>query len=212
MGKGVNRRATRAGAAIGLTLLGGLLWSGVAPEVGSQDRAELMETDGHLDRSAVREPTGLILRKLGWEYDCMSCHSSLKAKWHLNEQRMEHRELELKHGSNRFCLNCHHPTNRNVYADYDGSEIAQSDVVLLCGKCHGPQHRDWEKGVHGRRNGYWDTSLGESNRLVCIQCHDPHDPGFKAMEPLPGPAYPERASGRRSWEAHHSEEGTGHGK
>ena len=54
------------------------------------------------------------------------------------------------HGNNRFCLNCHHPTNRKAFVDYDGSEIAEADVVLLCAKCHGPTYRDWQAGVHGR--------------------------------------------------------------
>jgi hypothetical protein len=39
----------------------------------------------------------------------MECHASLKANCYLGDQLMEHRDLELKHGNNRFCLNCRHP-------------------------------------------------------------------------------------------------------
>jgi hypothetical protein len=182
----------------------GLLW-------GESPGGEASGLDAHLDKEPVRKEKGLELRKTGWTYDCMECHASLKANWHLGDQLMEHRDLELKHGNNRFCLNCHHPENRNVFVDYDGSEIAEEDVVLLCAKCHGPQHRDWMKGAHGRRNGYWDVSKGESAKLACIQCHDPHDPSFKAMEPLPGPSYPARAAGNPDKKSHHEEENSHHG-
>ncbi len=132
-----------------------------------------LELDQHLEKDPVREVKGLKLDRAGWTFDCMSCHRSLKANWHLRYPLMEHRDLELKHGPNRFCLNCHHPENRNAFVDYDGSEIAGEDVVLLCGKCHGQQHRDWKIGAHGRKNGYWDASRGPARKLICIECHDP---------------------------------------
>jgi hypothetical protein len=77
--------------------------------------------------------------------------------------------------------------------DYDGSEIAQADVVLLCAKCHGTTYRDWKAGVHGRANGFWNADLGDKTKLRCIQCHDPHHPKFQAMKPLPPLRYPARA-------------------
>lgn len=175
------------------------------------EEPEVAVEDGHLDRSTPRKPTGLELQRGVWKYDCMECHRSLEAKWHLKKPLMEHREIELKHGNNRFCLNCHHPENRNAFVDYDGAQIAQKDVALLCAKCHGPQHRDWQAGAHGRRNGYWDVSRGESERLDCINCHDPHDPGFKPMAPLPGPGYPERAAGSLENRKQHTEEDEHHG-
>jgi len=153
------------------------------------------EKDSHLDKTPPRKPTGLVLRRVGWTYDCMECHRLLKARWHHEPLQGEHQSLVLDHGANRFCLNCHHPTNRNAFVDYDGSEIAQEDVVMLCAKCHGPTYRDWKTGVHGRRNGYWNAAMGPQTRLICIQCHNPHSPRFKPMKPLPGPHYPLRAAG-----------------
>ncbi len=123
----------------------------------------------------------------------MECHKLLPARWHYDRPMVEHQHIKLAHGNNRFCLNCHHQTNRNVFVDYDGSEIAEADVVLLCAKCHGPVYRDWQAGAHGRRNGYWKTSLGPQTRLRCIQCHDPHQPAFRPLKPLPAPRYPARA-------------------
>ncbi len=167
--------------------------------------------ENHLDLSTPRERTGLVYKKGSFEYDCMSCHRSLKANWHLPEQLMEHRGRVLDHGNNRFCLNCHHPENRNVYVDYDGAEIPERDVVLLCSKCHGTQHRDWVAGVHGRQNGFWDLDKGELKKLACIECHDPHSPSFKAMEPMAAPTYPARAAGKLHPVSDHGEERTENG-
>jgi len=134
--------------------------------------------DTYLDKDPPRQTVGLNLVKMGWTYDCMECHRSLDPKWHYDHPMVEHESIHLNHGNNRFCLNCHHPTNRNAFVDYDGSEIPEADVVLLCAKCHGPTYRDWRAGAHGRRNGYWNTASGPQTRLKCIQCHNPqHAPG-----------------------------------
>jgi uncharacterized CHY-type Zn-finger protein len=124
----------------------------------------------------------------------MECHKLFSAKWHYDRPMAEHRDIKFEHGNNRYCLNCHHPTNRNAFVDYDGTEIAQADVVQLCGKCHGTIYRDWQAGVHGRANGYWNAEFGPKTRLRCIQCHDPHSPKFQPMHPLAPLRYPARAA------------------
>lgn len=150
--------------------------------------------DAHLDTTPPRRTKGLDLVRMGWTYNCMECHKLLTARWHYDRPMAEHRDLVLEHGNNRFCLNCHHATNRNAFVDYDGAEIAQADVVQLCAKCHGPIYRDWEAGVHGRSNGYWKPDAGPKTKLRCIQCHDPHRPKFQPMPPLPPLRYPPRAA------------------
>lgn len=154
-----------------------------------------LPSDTHLDKSPPRETKGLDLVKMGWTYNCMECHKLLKARWTYDRPLTEHKDIVLNHGNNRFCLNCHHPTDRNAFVDYNNSEIKQEDVVLLCAKCHGPTYRDWQAGVHGRQNGYWNQQMGESTKLRCIQCHDPHHPTFQSMKPLPPLRYPARAAG-----------------
>lgn len=153
-----------------------------------------LASDTHLDKTPPRATKGLDLVKAGWAYNCMECHKLLTARWHYDRPMAEHRDLVLEHGNNRFCLNCHHATNRNAFVDYDGAEIAQADVVQLCAKCHGPIYRDWEAGVHGRSNGYWKPDAGPKTKLRCIQCHDPHRPKFQPMPPLPPLRYPPRAA------------------
>lgn len=162
--------------------------------------------DAHLDKTPPRATRGLDLVKLGWTYNCMECHKLLPARWHYDRPMVEHQDIRLEHGNNRFCLNCHHPTNRNAFVDYDGSQIPQGEVVRLCAKCHGTIYRDWLAGVHGRRNGYWDTRRGPQTQLRCIQCHDPHRPAFAPMKPMPPLRYPPRAAGspRRSGKGHPS--------
>jgi uncharacterized CHY-type Zn-finger protein len=162
--------------------------------------------DSHLDKTPPREIVGLVLEKSGWSYNCMECHALFPAKWHYARPMRQHADIKLEHGNNRFCLNCHHPTNRNVFVDYDGSEIPEPKVDLLCGKCHGTIHRDWEAGVHGRHNGHWNAKMGGESRLTCIQCHDPHSPAFKPMHPLEPLHYPPRAYNTKKTDPHASGE------
>lgn len=151
--------------------------------------------DQHLNKTPPRKTKGLDLTKMGWSYDCMECHKSLEAKWHYDRPLVEHENIRLNHGNNRFCLNCHHPKNRNAFVDYDGSVIEEENVVQLCARCHGTTHRDFQAGVHGRQNGHWNEELGPQTQLRCIQCHDPHEPAFQPMTALPAPEYPKRAAG-----------------
>ncbi len=175
----------------------------------AQQPAVGLPTDTHLDKTPPRATKGLDLVKSGWTYNCMECHKLFPARWHYDDRPFnEHKDLKLDHGNNRFCLNCHHPTNRNAFVDYDGAEIAQADVVTLCAKCHGTIYRDWQAGAHGRENGFWNASLGDKTKLRCIQCHDPHSPKFKAMKPLAPLRYPSRAAhapneGKTATTAHH---------
>jgi uncharacterized CHY-type Zn-finger protein len=154
--------------------------------------------DRHLDKTPPREPVGLDLKKVGWSYDCMECHRMIDKKWERGFELVEHDTIDFKHGNNRYCFNCHHQENRDAFVDYDGSEIPSNDINVLCAKCHGPKNRDWEAGVHGRLNGYWDPDKGPQTKLGCIQCHDPHHPSFKAIKPLSPPTYPKRATGNPS--------------
>lgn len=164
------------------------------------------DEDTHLDKTPPRLETGLDLKRMGWTYDCMECHRHVdKPETFQREMKVEHENIVLEHGNNRYCLNCHHDVNRNAFVDYDGSEIAQENVTQLCAKCHGPKYRDWQAGVHGRQNGYWDETRGPKVKLRCIQCHDPHKPAFAPIKPMPPLIYPKRAP-----QAEDGEEGNHH--
>lgn len=172
----------------------------VAKPTPKQPLTGLIE-DTHLDKHPVRETKGLDLTRMGWSYNCNECHKLFEARWYHTEF-IEHKNIKLSHGANRFCLNCHNPKDRSAFVDYDGSVIPEENVVQLCGRCHGPAYRDWRAGVHGRKNGYWLKAKGPQTQLRCIQCHDPHSPKFKPIAPRPPPSYPARAARSHPEEAH----------
>jgi len=123
----------------------------------------------------------------GFTYACSDCHRVIAAVAQGSRMPMQHKEIELKHGINTRCLNCHHPTNRDVFVDDFGNAIPWDQPQLLCAKCHGPVYRDWQHGAHGRLNGYWDKNRGPQTRRRCVECHDPHAPPFPSLKPAPGP-------------------------
>lgn len=123
---------------------------------------------------------------------CRACHGPEK-DFPINLKRREdllvHRNIQLNHGGVRvWCLDCHHPDNRNFLLPLsDGRPITFERSYLLCGKCHGTIFRDWRNGIHGKRTGYWN---GEKTYHLCVTCHNPHSPRFKSLEPMPPPHKP----------------------
>jgi hypothetical protein len=53
----------------------------------------------------------------------------------------------------------------------------------------GTSTRSSGAGVHGRRTGEWN---GHKTYLLCAHCHNPHQPRFKAIPPMPAPVRPTR--------------------
>lgn len=123
----------------------------------------------------------------GFAYQCMDCHRIIPSPTETFRRLTQHTEINLNHGINTRCFNCHHLTNRNAFVDDFGQPIPWNEPQLLCAKCHGPVYRDWQAGAHGRINGFWDKMKGPQTKRRCIECHDPHHPPFAAMKPAPGP-------------------------
>ncbi|MGC9327927.1 MAG: hypothetical protein ACP5I1_09860, partial [Candidatus Hinthialibacter sp.] len=93
---------------------------------------------GPVDWAPIRgDLKPLRLRRTGFEYKCSECHRTFDASRQQRKLVSEHEDLVLDHGRNDYCLNCHHKTNRDVYTDYDGSEIPVEQPARLCAKCHG---------------------------------------------------------------------------
>lgn len=120
-------------------------------------------------------------------FRCGGCHDLFRSPPETTRQLTQHSHIDLKHGINTRCFNCHHIVNRDAFVDDWGYEIPWNEPPRLCAKCHGPVYRDWLHGSHGRSNGYWDTSRGPQERRKCIECHDPHQPPFPPMPPAPPP-------------------------
>ncbi len=130
------------------------------------------------------------------DFDCYGCHEKNKPpvlRFDTNQNLVvppEHSDVVMGHGShgrNNNCYNCHDEHNLQTLTTRDGHSIKFEDSPMLCGSCHGPTYRDWEGGAHGRTGGYWNLALGDRNRLICVDCHNPHRPKIPPRTPLPGP-------------------------
>jgi len=122
-------------------------------------------------------------------FPCSQCHDKMKPP-NLKPRPMTeyHVEIVLHHAeSQRWCTDCHNPNNRDKLRLNSGELIDFTESYRLCGQCHGDKYRDWKAGIHGKRTGYWN---GDKQYLLCVHCHNPHDPKFKALTPMPPPNRP----------------------
>jgi len=125
-------------------------------------------------------------------FPCSDCHEpDMPVKTKRRKLRHAHQEIVLKHDEkHRWCLDCH------SQVDFDKLHLASGELIdfehsyQLCGQCHGDKYRDWRRGVHGRRSGSWN---GEKTYLLCVNCHNAHDPAFKPIVPKPPPQRPKRS-------------------
>ena len=122
-------------------------------------------------------------------FPCSDCHSEMEVNPEHRVLEEMHDDIELVHGpTDRWCLDCHNPDDRDVLRLVNGRLISFDESYLLCGQCHGTIFRDWRQGIHGRRQGYWN---GGKSYLLCAHCHDPHAPAFHTIAPLPPPVRPQ---------------------
>ncbi len=122
-------------------------------------------------------------------FPCSQCHKEMTPNPKRRELKDEHTNIVLNHAQGqRWCLDCHDTANRDKLRLVSGEKIDFSESYRLCGQCHGDKFRDWKVGVHGKRTGEWN---GKKQYLLCAHCHNPHDPRFKPLKPLPPPVRPE---------------------
>lgn len=121
---------------------------------------------------------------------CKTCHSLREPKplpSSSAELKEFHVGLTVRHGS-LTCGSCHDPAAPSERLHLASGEILpMTSVLALCSQCHGPQRRDYDRGMHGGMTGYWDLSRGPRTRNLCVDCHDPHAPAFVGGMPLPPP-------------------------
>ena len=122
-------------------------------------------------------------------FPCSQCHDKMQPPNEKVRPMTEyHTEIVLHHAeSQRWCTDCHNAKNRDKLRLASGELIDFTESYRLCGQCHGDKFRDWKAGIHGRRTGYWN---GDKQYLLCVHCHNPHDPKFKALKPMPPPERP----------------------
>ena len=89
--------------------------------------------------------------------------------------------------SRRWCLGCHDFEDRDALHLSGGERIPFAKSYALCAQCHYAKYRDWRLGIHGKRVGRWE---GPKTYLLCVHCHDPHEPAVKPIAPERGPRPP----------------------
>ena len=120
-------------------------------------------------------------------FPCTECHNKTDLPANRTRRTLvdDHDDIVLKHDEeHRWCLDCHDTENRDRLHLASGELVPFDESYQLCGQCHGEKYRDWRAGVHGRRIGQWN---GEKKYLLCVHCHSPHQPRFKALKPQPAP-------------------------
>jgi hypothetical protein len=126
-------------------------------------------------------------------FPCTTCHDASLPVDRTRRALGMHDEIELKHDEeHRWCLDCHNAADRDRLHLASGELVPFDESYRLCGQCHGEKTRDWRAGVHGRRVGEWN---GAKRYLLCVHCHDPHQPRFKPIAPLPAPRPPSAVGG-----------------
>jgi len=178
---------------LGLALAAGSLVMAVAlwaedppgPKV-TATAAGVKEAPGEVDPTQIQVPPPPFTEGI---FPCTQCHDGKTVKLNTTRRKLVdmHDDIVLKHGPNRWCLDCHSAEHRDQLHLVDGELIDFSKSYLLCGQCHGDKYRDWKVGVHGKRTGHWN---GEKQYLLCVHCHNPHSPHFKPLKPLPPPTKP----------------------
>lgn len=119
--------------------------------------------------------------------NCGTCHATRPPDGSLRygDQLTDfHTGLHKNHGD-LACVACHNPGAAYMSLRLaDGSTVPFDQSMRLCAQCHGPQHRDYQRGSHGGMQGYWDLSRGPRRRNTCTDCHDAHAPQFPQMMPV----------------------------
>jgi hypothetical protein len=128
--------------------------------------------------------------------NCKACHpeeTPYELDWDDDGNTIipeEHAHLTIKHGpggTNSDCMICHDSEDLTSLKTKTGERLKPEQSNQFCRDCHGPKYRDWEIGIHGRVNGYWDQTAGEQLKRDCTSCHDPHYPAFFTYAPARGP-------------------------
>jgi hypothetical protein len=122
-------------------------------------------------------------------FPCSDCHAGMTPDPRRRALE-EHTDIVLKNHAEkeRWCLDCHDLTNRDMLRLVSGEQIDFSHSYRLCGQCHGDKYRSWRMGIHGKRTGQW---MGRKEYLLCAHCHNPHNPRVEPIPPRPPPQRPE---------------------
>ncbi len=116
-------------------------------------------------------------------YACTECHSkSLAQMQNGNEAKKAHWDLRLNHAdaNTMNCVTCHDGSSMDNLTSLTGNTLGFNHSYQLCAQCHTSQFDDWKGGAHGKKIASWAPPRAS---MTCMNCHNPHDPGFKSRWP-----------------------------
>jgi hypothetical protein len=173
-------------------ILAGL--SGCVAKIGNDDAVSLPNTRNLLIISDTTRLANLDIILPASTLDllaCVTCHKGLKVNTQKRILGSSHLGFAFDHqgfeSGNKWCYYCHYTEAFDKLIMESGKLITYPDSYQLCVQCHPLNYKEWELGVHGRRNGMWG---GAKQYLSCIYCHNPHTPKFKPVEPMKPPLSP----------------------
>ena len=136
-------------------------------------------------RVAMSDPPTILVN--GQSQTCNGCHRIFDSAHPSGHQPNFHPTIQLSHGLNDRCVNCHDPRDRERLALRNGDTVSFAQTPQLCAQCLVTVFRHWERGTHGKTLGSWMTASADQRRLNCNECHDPHSPRYEPLAPLPAP-------------------------
>ena len=115
-------------------------------------------------------------------YDCRECHTASMKTMASSDEQQAHWDVKLNHAFSDImdCATCHGHGDASTLISINGTQIEYDNSHLLCGQCHSNQLNDWYGGAHGKKLSGWKTPRVSK---TCVECHDPHKPGFDQRMP-----------------------------
>ncbi len=117
-------------------------------------------------------------------FPCSNCHTQPLAKMASDDPagKKAHWQTRLDHADTETldCTTCHSSNNIEYLQTNNRNKISFNHSQDVCRQCHSTQYKDWLGGAHGKNISAWVPPRVANN---CVDCHDPHSPGFKPRWP-----------------------------
>ena len=116
-------------------------------------------------------------------YDCTECHSKPLVEMQRDkEAKKAHWNVRLLHADTNTmnCGSCHDGSSMDNLTSLTGNSVDFNLSYQVCAQCHTKQFQDWKGGAHGKGIESWAPPRAS---MTCVNCHNPHDPGFDTRWP-----------------------------
>lgn len=116
-------------------------------------------------------------------FSCIECHSKPVSQMKGTAGAKAHWNIQLDHAKSEVmnCATCHNGKNMNQLNTLTGGDVDLNLSHKVCAQCHSSQFEDWKGGAHGKKVAGWPAPRAS---MTCVNCHNPHDPGFDTRWPV----------------------------